>query len=260
MIFILVMRKRTAGFYLIFFMLVMVLLITTSSLALHPNMDNWKQEKIVVDKIKTDKKVVALTFDDGPDPQFTPVLLDVLEKHKVQATFFVMGQRSESHPEILKRMAAEGHEIGNHSYSHPDFNKISKEIQLDEITRTTNIIKRLTGQNPVLLRPPGGYLSYDLVAMTKKEKMTIAYWTYQQDSKDWRNGVKAPTIAKNVIKNIQPGQIIILHDGCPNGMQTAKATDMIISRLQEEGYRFMTMSELIKLETSNKETSATIKM
>lgn len=248
MIFILIMRKRTTGLYMVSFLLLMVLLINTYSLALHPNMENWKKEKIVVDKIKTDKKVVALTFDDGPDPQFTPIVLNVLKKHEVRATFFILGQRAESHPDILKKIAAEGHEIGNHSYSHPNFNKINKEGQLDEVTKTTNIIKRLTGRTPSLFRPPGGYLSYDLVAITEKNDMTIAYWTYQQDSKDWRNGVKAATIAGHVIKNIRPGQVIILHDGCPNGMQTAKAADMIISRLQEEGYVFVTMSELIKLE------------
>lgn len=248
MIFILIMRKRTVGFYLTSFLLVMVFLITTYSLALHPNMENWKKEKIVVDKIKTDKKVVALTFDDGPDPQFTPIVLDILKKHEARATFFILGKRAEAHPDILKKIAAEGHEIGNHSYSHPDFNNINQEAQLNEVAKTTNIIKRLTGQTPGLLRPPGGYLSYDLVAITKKNNMTIAYWTYQQDSKDWRNGIKAATIAGHVIKNIRPGQVIILHDGCPNGMQTAKATDMIVSHLQEEGYSFVTVSELIKLE------------
>ncbi|MGS0764820.1 polysaccharide deacetylase family protein [Syntrophomonas curvata] len=248
MTFIILMRKRTAVFYLLSFLLVIMFMLRTYAFAVHPNMDNWKKEKIVVDKVKTEKKMVALTFDDGPDPQFTPMVLDVLKNHQAQATFFVMGKKAEANPAILRRIAAEGHEIGNHSYSHPNFNKIKKKAQLEEIDKTRIIIKNITGQTPRLLRPPGGYLSYDLVAMTKERKMTIAYWTYQQDSKDWRNGVKATAIARHVIRNISPGQIIILHDGCPNGIQTAKATDMIISRLQEEGYSFVTMSELIKLE------------
>lgn len=248
MTFILIMRKRTAFFYLLSFLLVIMFTFRTYALAVHPNMENWKKEKIVVDKVITDKKIVALTFDDGPDAQFTPMILDVLKKHQARATFFVMGKKAEANPAILQRIAAEGHEIGNHSYSHPNFNRINKKTQLEEIDRTTFIIERITEQTPRLLRPPGGYLSYDLVATTKEKKMTIAYWTYQQDSKDWRNGVRAAAIANHVVKNIKPGQVIILHDGCPNGMQTAKATDMIISRLKKNGYSFITMSELIKLE------------
>lgn len=244
---ILTIRKRTAGLSLVFILIIMVLGITNYTLGKHPNMDNWKKEGIIVDKVKTDKKIVALTFDDGPDPQFTPIILDILKNHGAQATFFVIGQKAKTHPQILQRMAAEGHEIGNHSYSHPDFNKLNKDAQLEEIDKTTAIIKRLTGQNPVLLRPPGGYLSYDLVEMTKKRNLTIAYWTYQQDSKDWRNETKASAIARHIIKNIRPGQIIILHDGCPNGMATAQAVDMIITQLKEEGYTFVTVSELIKI-------------
>lgn len=244
---ILTIRKRTAGLGVVSLLILMILGITSYTLAKHPNMDNWKKERIVIDKVETDKKVVALTFDDGPDPQFTPALLDVLKKHDAQATFFVMGKKAESHPQILKRIAAENHEIGNHSYSHPDFNKLKKDAQLEEINKTTAIIKSLTGQSPMLLRPPGGYLSYDLMEMSKKQKLTIAYWTYQQDSKDWRNGTKAPAIAGHIIKNIQPGQVIILHDGCPNSMETVRAVDMIISNLKEDGYTFVTMSELIKI-------------
>ena len=123
---ILTIRKRTAGLGLVFILALMVLGITSYTMAKHPNMDSWKKERVLIDRVETDKKVVALTFDDGPDPQFTPPLLDVLKKHNARATFFVMGNKAEAHPQILKRMAAEGHEIGNHSYSHPDFNNLKK--------------------------------------------------------------------------------------------------------------------------------------
>jgi peptidoglycan/xylan/chitin deacetylase (PgdA/CDA1 family) len=244
---ILTIPKRTAGLIAVIILAFIVLGITSYTMAKHPNMDNWKKERILIDKVETDKKVVALTFDDGPHPQFTPALLDVLKQHDARATFFVMGNKAEDHPQILKRMAMEGHEIGNHSYSHPDFNKLKKEAQLEEINKTTAIIEKHSGQNVTLLRPPGGYLSYDLIEMSKKERLIIAYWTYQQDSKDWRNGTKASVIAKHIIKNIQPGQVIILHDGCPNGMATVNAVDTILTRLEKEDYTFVTMSELIKI-------------
>jgi peptidoglycan/xylan/chitin deacetylase (PgdA/CDA1 family) len=248
MVLIMLIRKQTAGLYLVSFLFMLLLLVTTYSLALHPNMENWRKEKVVIDEIKTNNKVVALTFDDGPDSRFTPMVLDILKKHEAQATFFVIGQRAQNHPQILKRIAAEGHEIGNHSFSHPDFNRIKKNDQLKEIKKTNNIIKELTGQTPRFLRPPGGYLSYDLITIAKQEKLLIGYWTYQQDSKDWHTRVKASTIANHVIRNVRPGQIIILHDGCPNSMETARATDLIISRLKADGYRFVTLSELIMLE------------
>ncbi len=213
---------------------------------LHPNMHIWKKEKVVITDIDTNQKMVALTFDDGPDPNFTPVLLDVLKKYKARATFFVLGVRSEDQPAIIKRMAREGHEVANHSYSHRDFGKgDNTDHMLKEIRQTNDIIHRLSGQEPVLFRPPGGYLSNALIDLIRKEKMTIAYWSYIQDTKDWQ-GKRAEVIADHLIKNIKPGQIIILHDGASNGMETVRAVNIMIERLDRDGYRFVTVSELIK--------------
>ncbi|QGT99741.1 Putative polysaccharide deacetylase [Candidatus Syntrophocurvum alkaliphilum] len=212
----------------------------------HPYFQNWKKEKVLITEVKTEKKAVSLTFDDGPDPINTPVVLDNLKKHNAKATFFVMGSRAEKYPDILKRIASEGHEIGNHSYSHVDFNHKDNKFLLNEIERTNAIIYQITRQKPSLFRPPGGYLSYALVELTKDKDITIAYWTYKQDSKDWR-GVRANQIANHIIKNIEPGQIIILHDGTPNGLETAKAVDILVEKLSNDGYEFVTMSELIRI-------------
>lgn len=246
---ILLLRKKNIGFFFtgLFFLF---LSFGIYNFALHPNMYKWKKEKIVITDVKTDEKAVSLTFDDGPDSRNTALLLDTLKKHSTRATFFVTGINAEKNPFLLQRMRHEGHEIGNHSYSHADFNYKSTEFILDEIVKTNDIIFRITGQRPTLFRPPGGYLSYDMVDLVRKENLTIAYWTYQQDSKDWR-GIKASQIANHIIRNIKPGQIIILHDGGPNGMETVKAVDMLIPELTKQGYRFLTVSELIKLE--NKE-------
>ncbi|HHW60739.1 MAG TPA: polysaccharide deacetylase family protein [Syntrophomonadaceae bacterium] len=220
-------------------------------LAAHPEMQNWVQKKLVITHIKTDKKVAALTFDDGPDPDTTPLVLDALKKHDAKATFFVMGKRAEEHPDILQRIAAEGHEIGNHSYSHAHYKKYNdKKFLLDEIRRTNRIIYSITAQHPQYFRPPGGYLSYDLIDISKEEGLTIAYWTSIQDSKDWVEGKSAERIAAYVIKHIRPGQIILLHDGCSNGHQTARAVDLILEELKQEGYSFVSFSELMNLEKS----------
>jgi len=242
---ILLLRKKTLNLFITGFFFI-GLSIGTYNFAIHPNMNKWKEEKIVITDVKTSRKAVSLTFDDGPNPKNTPVVLDILKKHNARATFFVTGMHAQQYPSLIQRMVLEGHEIGNHSYSHADFNHKSTEFILNEIRKTNEIIFMLTKKKPALFRPPGGYLSYDMVALVKQEKMTIAYWTYQQDSKDWR-GVNASQIANHVIENIKPGQIIILHDGCANGLQTAKAVDVIISKLSNQGYEFSTMSDLIKL-------------
>ena len=114
--------------------------------------------------------------------------------------------------------------------------------------RTNAIITQTTGQTPVLFRPPGGYLSDRLVDFVNKYPMTIAYWTWQQDPKDWQAGKKGEAIARHIVSNIEPGQIIILHDGANNALETAKGVDLLLTQLTADGYRFVTMSELIQLE------------
>ncbi|ABI68379.1 polysaccharide deacetylase [Syntrophomonas wolfei subsp. wolfei str. Goettingen G311] len=241
-----VLQRRSVGFFL-GGILFLGISLGAYNLALHPNMHNWKAQKLVITDVKTTEKAVALTFDDGPDPVNTPVVLDMLKKHQAQATFFVVGIRAEKQSDLLQRMANEGHEIGNHSYSHADFNHKKKEFYQEEIRKTNALIERISGQKSKLFRPPGGYLSYDMVEVTQKEKVTIAYWTYQQDSKDWQ-GNNSSQIAAHIIKNIKPGQIIILHDGYKNGLETARAVDKLIPELKQQGYRFLTMSDLMLLE------------
>ncbi|MDD3363671.1 MAG: polysaccharide deacetylase family protein [Syntrophomonas sp.] len=249
---ILFFKKRTLAF-LGTGIFLLCLSFGTFNVALHPNMNKWKQEKLVITMVKTSQKAVALTFDDGPDPEKTPAVMDSLKKYNALATFFVVGNRAEKQPQILENMAEQGHEIANHSYSHSysEFSSNKPEIFKEEIDKTAAIIEKITTQKPVLFRPPGGYLSDNLVNLIKNEQLTIAYWTWQQDSKDWKVGNSGTTIANHIIKNIQPGQIILLHDGANNGLETAKAVDILLDKLTHEGYQFVTMSQLIKL--GNKE-------
>jgi len=216
--------------------------------ALHANMDYWVKNHLVITRINTKDKVAALTFDDGPDAKSTSAVLDSLARHNARATFFVVGCKMEAQADLLKKMALAGHEVANHSYSHKDFNRMSGDEIRNEIRNTNKLIHKITGQKPVLFRPPGGYLSNELIRITREEHVKVAYWSWETDSKDWKNGRSATAIADYICNHIAPGQIIILHDGCTNSMTTAAAIDLMLPELINQGYRFVTMTELINME------------
>ena len=182
--------------------------------------------------------VIALTFDDGPYPKVTGHILDVLEKNGVCATFFVLGSRIEGHEDMLTRMDELGCEIGNHSFSHADLTRLSKADCQRELSDTDAEIRRVTGHEASVVRPPYGY--YNKTVMSAAERPLIL-WTV--DTNDWRG--KAPgEIAHYVIQQAKEGSVILMHD---QQTQTADAMEMIIPTLIEEGFRFVTVSELIGL-------------
>jgi peptidoglycan-N-acetylglucosamine deacetylase len=113
----------------------------------------------MINEVPTSQKVVAITFDDGPNPTYTPQVLEIFSEAKGKATFFMIGEQMESHPEVVKQVAAEGHEIGNHTFTHPKLSQLSSAEGMEEIERTEMLIEELTGQKPVLFRPP--YLDYN---------------------------------------------------------------------------------------------------
>ena len=182
--------------------------------------------------------VIALTFDDGPYPKVTGHILDVLEKNGVCATFFVLGSRIEGHEDMLTRMDELGCEIGNHSFSHADLTRLSKADCQRELSDTDAEIRRVTGHEASVVRPP--YVYYNKTVMSAAERPLIL-WTV--DTNDWRG--KAPgEIADYVIQQAKEGSVILMHD---QQTQTADAMEMIIPTLIEEGFRFVTVSELIRL-------------
>ncbi len=182
--------------------------------------------------------VIALTFDDGPYPKVTGHILDVLEKNGVCATFFVLGSRIEGHEDMLTRMDELGCEIGNHSFSHADLTRLSKADCQRELSDTDAEIRRVTGHEASVVRPPYGY--YNKTVMSAAGRPLIL-WTV--DTNDWRG--KAPgEIADYVIQQAKEGSVILMHD---QQTQTADAMEMIIPTLIEEGFRFVTVSELIRL-------------
>lgn len=195
---------------------------------------------------RTAEKCIALTFDDGPHPKYTPQILDILDKYGAKATFFVVGKNAEMYPDIVKEEHLRGHEIGNHTYSHPNLRNISAMKFFDEITKTKEIIENITGVSPVLFRPPGGYLSNDIVKEVTSIDNTSVLWSWRQDTRDWAQ-TESDVIVKNVLENLKDGDIILFHDYNAGKSPTPDALERILKTLSEKGYRFVTVSELMNM-------------
>ena len=192
------------------------------------------------------QKCVALTFDDGPHPKYTPMILDILEKYNAKATFFVIGKNAKEYPEIIRDEHDRGHEIGNHTYSHPDLRKISAQDFLEEIQKTSQVIFDITGETPKLFRPPGGYLNNDIVKEVLESDSKAVLWSWRQDTKDW-SCPNADCIVSGVIENLSDGDIILFHDYNSGNSPTPQALEKILENLSKEGYKFVTVSELMSM-------------
>ncbi len=199
-------------------------------------------------KPKTNQEFVALTFDDGPDPEITPQILKILKAEKIKATFFVLGQKVQTYPQIAKQIVADGHQIANHSFAHQWFAgfKFGKSINEDFI-KTQTIIKDLTGQSPKLIRTPHGFASTWFLKSIKQKGLTPVFWNL--DSGDWISKATGQKVIDQVIKNVKPGSIILMHDGqdfkIGHQKQTAEALPQIIDKLKSRGFEFKTVSNLI---------------
>lgn len=184
------------------------------------------------------EKLVALTFDDGPSGRFTRALLDGLEKRQTKATFFLCGYRMEQDPALTERIFQEGHEIGLHGYSHKCMKNMCQADIEQELTRATDLLP--AGCQVIFLRSPGGLYSNYVRSAAKKLDLSILSWSV--DPKDWAK-TDANAIEKEVIDHVRDGDIILLHDMSDSSV---KATLMIIDELLEEGFRFVTVSELAR--------------
>jgi peptidoglycan/xylan/chitin deacetylase (PgdA/CDA1 family) len=187
---------------------------------------------------------IALTFDDGPG-EATPLILDILKKAGIRATFFLCGQNVERFPEHARRIAAEGHEVGNHTYSHPYLVCKTPGGIAWEIARAQNVIGHSTGCRPKLFRPPYGVRWFGLFPVLASHELTAVMWSVS--GVDWR--LPAARIADRVIAKAKPGSIILLHDGVPPGergdrRETAEALQEIVRALGKR-YRFATASEMV---------------
>lgn len=184
-------------------------------------------------------KQVSLTFDDGPSPATTPRVLNILKKYKIPATFFVLGQRAQTHPDLIRRLLREGHVVANHSYSHPQMTKLEGEGRLKEIQKTQDIIRALS-PNPIKwFRPPYGAYDKKLERLVDSYGMTVVLWDV--DPQDWKRQNSPEDICASVIKQTRPGSIILLHD---IHERTVNALEKIIVSLRAKGYAFVPLKAI----------------
>jgi peptidoglycan/xylan/chitin deacetylase (PgdA/CDA1 family) len=199
---------------------------------------------ITFNSVHVDGPYIAMTFDDGPSATLTPKLLDLLAAHHIKATFFVIGENVAEHPEIVARAAREGHEIGNHSWSHPNFGKMSDDNVRSQLRRTDDAIRSATGSRPTLMRPPYG-------SITPREKRWIhdefgyRIILWDVDPLDWKR--PGPAVVRNrILKETQPGSIVLSHDIHPGTIEAMPST---LDALEAKGFKFVTVSELIRMAT-----------
>ena len=216
-------------------------------LAMFPSlikMDGRKTMSVSSDSVRSQSRsdevrpVVALTFDDGPNASSTPILLDGLKERKVRATFFLIGENVEKgeNEKIVKRMYEEGHLIGNHTYTHCNLSKLETGEAKKELEQTDTVIEKITGKQPAFARAPYGELPVD-----SEQDLSRIYIGWTVDPLDWMTE-DAGAVVKIVVEEINPGDIILLHDCYPSSVQAAIR---IVDLLQGKGYEFVTVDHLI---------------
>lgn len=206
-------------------------------------------EQRVFSKHENDCKMIALTFDDGPHPTYTPEILDYLAENQIHATFFMIGANVERYPELVQRVLDEGHEIGNHTMDHPDLRRESAEMLVGELRDAEKLLVNLTGERPLYFRPPGGRCGKAVRSAAAVMDYDIILWTV--DTRDWSQHTTAAQAISAVINNVESGAIILCHDSVSrsDGSVTLAAMREFIPALQAQGYRFVTVSELLECES-----------
>ena len=207
-----------------------------------------------IDQLGAANKKIAITFDDGPDPTWTPKILDVLKQKSVPATFFVIGVDASQWPEILKREYAEGHEIGNHTYTHPPWDDVSPTQIRWELNLTERLIESTLGVKSILFRPPFGIdhqpeYAEEVAHLPLAQDMGYIIVGQKIDPHDWKqvNGKQVPAqeIVDNVLRDAGDGNIVLFHDGGGDRTQTVAALPLIIDKLRAQGYQFVSVPDLI---------------
>ncbi|ABW19555.1 polysaccharide deacetylase family sporulation protein PdaB [Alkaliphilus oremlandii] len=200
------------------------------------------QKRLPIYSVETEEKKIAISFDAAWGDEFTDDILDTLDKYNVKTTFFLVSFWVEKYPDMVKKIYDRGHEIGNHSTTHPHMSKLSKEQIITELKTTGDKIAKITGKDPVVFRPPFGDYN-DLLIETAEE---LNYHTIQWDvdSLDWKElGVQA--VVDRVTRNVKKGSIVLFHN---NAKYVSQFLPIVLEKLQEQGYEIVPVSELIYTE------------
>ena len=187
------------------------------------------------------EKRIALTFDDGPHQSYTQEILEILKQYGVRATFFIIGENAERFPDRIRQIADGGHELGNHTYTHAAVNKLSKEALCKELEDTSRVLEQITGQRPRVFRPPFGAYNDGCVEQINALGYRCVLWS--RDSRDWELP-PVERIVSHMEAQVRAGDILLFHDFNRENSPTPKALRQLIPYFLEEGYRFVTVSEL----------------
>jgi peptidoglycan-N-acetylglucosamine deacetylase len=203
-------------------------------------------------KLTPKQKVIALTFDDGPWPESTAQVLDILKQNQIKGTFFVIGQNVKNYPDLLKREIAEGHVVGNHTWHHW-YQFLNPQAAAYEIDHTADLIYQVTGIKTNLFRPPGGIMHNGVADYARNSKYAIILWS--SDSVDYSRPA-VPKLINNVFRRAKPGGIVLMHDGGGNRSKTVQALPEIIANFRKQGYSFVTIPELLEMQDKNQKLIA----
>lgn len=204
-------------------------------------------EITIIHRVNISSKAIAITFDDGPNPKYTPELLALFAEVNGKATFFMIGEQIKANPELAVAVHEQGHEIGNHTYTHPYLTQVDSAQCLDELQRTDQLIQEITGKKPQTFRPP--FFDYnDKVNDIIKSFNYSMIGATNMETRDWEQpqpGVEH--IINKTIDNTQNGSVLLFHDGYGDRSQTIEAISILLPKLAAEGYQFVTVSELLQL-------------
>ena len=192
---------------------------------------------------RNSNRQIALTFDDGPHPVYTARILDILKKYNIKATFFMIGENVINYTDIALRVKEDGHEIGNHTSKHLSARKSSQKELEKDMLECSEIINNMLDYKTSLMRPPEGFLVDSVINACNRLGCSIILWNV--DTRDWAH-TSSDNILKNVMQNTDSGDIILMHDYISHGSPTPEALELIIPRLLDSGYVFVTVSELIR--------------
>ncbi len=234
-----VVHKNTIIMYSLIFVFVMGLITLNKDAALNVIQTMAPKKDLPIYSVSADQKICSISFDAAWGNEDTGDLIKILEKYNVKTTFFVVGAWVDKYPESVKQLSDAGHEVMNHSDTHPHMTKLSKEDMLKELNNCNDKIEKITGVRPTLFRPPYGDYSNDVVGTVRENGMYTIQW--DTDSLDWKD-LSKEDITKRVTEKVSPGSIVLFHNAAKN---TPQALPMILDKLINDGYKIVPVSQLI---------------